>query len=217
VEKLVLKNVQTEWGAYYAHTNYSDPAADHKKELVGTFFQEIQPATVWDLGANDGTYSRLALEQNAHVAAFDIDPVAVERNYSFVKREKLHMLPLVLDLTNPSPGIGFANRERGAIDKRNKPDCIMALALIHHLVISNNLPLNKLATWLAELCDHLIIEFIPKEDSQVRILLSTRTDIFPGYTQDNFEAAFNLHFILRRSANIDGSYRKLYWYERKKT
>jgi hypothetical protein len=217
VEKLALKNVQTEWGTYYDQTNYSDTAADHKRKLVRAFLQEIQPATVWDLGANDGNYSRLALEQNAHVVAFDIDPVAVECNYSFVKRENLHMLPLVLDLTNPSPGIGFANRERGTIDKRQTPDCIMVLALIHHMAISNNLPLNKLATWLARLCNHLIIEFIPKEDSQVQILLATRVDIFSGYTQETFEAAFNSHFILRRSENIKGSCRMLYWYERNET
>ena len=214
VEKLSLKNVQTEWGDYYAHTNYSDTAADHKKKLISAFLKEIQPATVWDLGANDGTYSRLALEQNVHVVSFDIDPVAVERNYSFVKREKLHMLPLVLDLTNPSPAIGFANRERVTIDKRQKPDCVLALALIHHLAISNNLPFNKLATWLAGLCDHLIIEFVPKDDSQVQILLATRVDIFSDYTRETFEDAFSQYFILKRSEKIEGSCRTLYWYER---
>lgn len=217
VEKLKLKNIQTEWSAYYSHANYSDTSADHKKVLVRAFLQEIQPASVWDLGANDGTYSRLALEQKAHVAAFDIDPVAVERNYSLIKRENLNMLPLVLDLTNPSSDIGFANRERGTIDKRQKPDCIMALALIHHLAISNNLPFNKLATWLAEICRHLIIEFVPKEDSQVQVLLATRVDIFSDYTRENFEVAFNSQFILRRLENIEGSCRTLYWYERKKT
>jgi hypothetical protein len=213
VEKLALKNLQTEWGAYYGGTNYSDNSAEHKKELVSSFLQQIQPATVWDLGANDGTYSRLALEHNAHVTAFDIDPVAVERNYSFVKRERLNMLPLVLDLTNPSPAIGFGNREREIIEKRQKPDCVMALALIHHLAISNNLPLNNLASWLSKVCSHLIIEFVPKKDLQVQILLATREDIFSAYTQEAFEAAFNSHFIRRCSESIIGTCRTLYWYQ----
>ena len=213
IEEMDLGDVYTEWSDYYAHTNYSDEAATAKGKLVREYLQEIAVKTVWDLGANDGTYSRLAVEQGAQVVAFDIDPAAVSRNYSYVKKEKLDMLPLVLDLTNPSPGIGFANRERRTVPERQKPDCILALALIHHLAISNNLPLTMLAQWFAELCHYLIIEFVPKEDSQVQLLLSTREDIFPTYAKEEFVSAFTEYFTLRRAEEIPHGSRMLYLWE----
>ena len=215
IEGMTLAGVETEWGNYYAHTNYSSEAGKEKGRLVSAFLNKLRPSTVWDLGANDGTYSKLALGVGAYVVAFDIDPVAVERNYNEVKRTRSAMLPLVLDLTNPSPGIGFANRERTQIDARQTPDCVMALAVIHHLAISNNLPLAMLAQWFASLGKNLIIEFVPKEDSQVQVLLATRTDIFPNYTQQGFEEAFGRYFMLQEKTSIQGSERTLYLWERR--
>ena len=213
IERLRLPNVQTEWDNYYANSNYTKEAESSKRALVRQFLAQVMPKTVWDLGANDGTYSKLALEFGAHVAAMDIDPLAVERNYSYVKREGLTMLPLVQDLTNPSPGIGFFNKERTPLHERQKPDCIMALALIHHLAISNNLPLDMLAAWFAQIGRSLIIEFVPKEDSQVQILLATRPDIFPGYTKEGFETAFSRYFICRKAMPVEDSCRTLYLWE----
>jgi len=218
IEKLKLKNVITEWGDYYANTNYTPESGEAKKNLVREFLEILKPSSTWDLGANDGTYSRLALENGGHVTAFDIDPVAVERNYQSVKKSHEAMLPLILDLTNPSPGIGFANRERTTINERSEqkePDCVMALAVIHHLAISNNLPLEMLASWFASMTRGLIIEFVPKEDSQVELLLATRRDIFPNYDQENFEKIFCGYFNLKRKENIQGSKRVLYCFERK--
>ena len=215
IEKLKLKNVFTEWGDYYANTNYTSEASNAKSSLVREFLKILQPSSVWDLGANDGTYSKIALENGADVVAFDIDPVAVERNYQSVKKSQDSMLPLILDLTNPSPAIGFANQERKNINDRQQPDCIMALAVIHHLAISNNLPLEMLASWFANLSRALIIEFVPKEDSQVELLLATRRDIFPNYDQENFEKIFSEYFILTKKENIEGSKRVLYCFKRK--
>ena len=215
VGEMELDGVETEWGDYYAHTNYSEAAGEEKKRLIGEYLKEARPSAVWDLGANDGTYSKLALDAGAHVVAFDIDPVAVERNYSEVKKTHAAMLPLVLDLTNPSPGIGFANRERTQIDARQTPDCVMALAVIHHLAISNNLPLPMLAEWFASLGKNLIIEFVPKEDSQVQVLLATRADIFPDYTESGFEEAFGRYFTLQEKTAIEGTKRALYFWRRK--
>ena len=217
IGELELGDIETEWGNYYAHTNYSEAASAEKQALVGAYLDELRPKTVWDLGANDGTYSKLALSVGAHVVAFDIDPVAVERNYNELKRTNAAMLPLILDLTNPSPGIGFANRERMTIDTRQKPDCIMALALIHHLAISNNLPLPMLAQWFASLSEDLLIEFVPKEDSQVQVLLATRTDIFPDYTEEGFEEAFTQYFTLCKKFPIRGTVRTLYCYRKKES
>lgn len=215
VEKLEIKGLVTEWGEYYKKNNYTDNASENKKAAVSRYLEAAKPLTVWDFGANDGTYSRIALEQGAQTVAFDIDPVAVERNYTNTKRSGGQMLPLLFDLTNPTPSIGFANRERQKIDERQHPDCILALALIHHLAISNNLPLDNIAEWLSEICEHLIIEFVPKEDSQAKILLATRDDVFPNYTKQGFEQAFSRYFNIIEQNDIEETYRTLYLMETK--
>lgn len=210
IEKLELPKVQTEWGEYYEHTNYSDEGAQSKQAIVREMLSAIKPQTLWDFGANDGRYSRLGLEQGASVVAFDVDPLAVEHCYRYAAKERVEMLPLLQDLTNPSPAIGFGNQERTTIQERQHPDCILALAVIHHLAISNNLPLEKIALWLSGMCNHLIIEFVPKDDSQVGILLATRDDIFPNYTQAGFEEAFGQHFKLVGSQKVAQSNRVIY-------
>ena len=212
VSKLKLLDKQTEWGDYYNRTNYTDLAAERKTSIVSNYLKKISPSVTWDFGANDGTYSRLALlTEDSFIAAFDIDHAAVERNYTAVKYSGENMLPLQFDLTNPSPSIGFACRERGSIDSRQKPDCIILLAMIHHLAISNNLPLCIIAEWLASLCDSLIIEFVPKSDSQVQVLLATRDDIFPNYNIEGFEKAFGEYFIIHERNMIDDSERVVYY------
>jgi hypothetical protein len=216
VEKLELRNVITEWGDYYNRTNYTESASGSKKSIVSGFLNKVSPKITWDFGANDGTYSAFALQNDdSFVAAFDIDPVAVERNYSEVKRTGRNMLPLLLDLTNPSPSIGFACRERGSLESRQRPDCILMLAVIHHLAISNNLPLGNVAKWLASICDNLIIEFVPKSDSQVQVLLATRDDIFPEYTMEGFERAFGDYFAVVESSAVESSERVVYLMRRR--
>ena len=216
VESINIKGVNTEWMDYYKHTNYSDIALTQKEKIVSNFIREINLSNVWDLGANDCRFSRIALNNGASsVIAFDIDPIAVNQNYEIVKKNSENILPLIIDLTNPSPGIGFANMERSPINMRQKPDCILALALIHHLAISNNLPFEKIAEWFAQLSDNLIIEFVPKDDSQVQILLATREDIFSNYNKDEFESAFNLYFDIMGAEAVTESSRIIYWYKRK--
>ena len=211
VQRLKQKNARTEWGDYYAATNYGDAAARQKALITGEFLDKAAPVkTVWDFGANDGRYSRLALERGACCAAFDIDPVAVSRNYGTAKAKGESLLPLLVDMTAPSPAIGFANRERRAITQRGAPDVTLMLAVIHHLVIANNLPFTMIAEWLASFTRYCVIEFVPKADSQVRRLLSTRADIFPDYTEGCFEAAFGNYFELLEKRRIEGSERTLY-------
>lgn len=201
---------QTEWGDYYVHTNYSDAAFASKTALIEAYLEQAVPRTVWDIGANDGRFSRLSFKLGASVVALDIDPIAVESGYLWAKRERAPLLPLLCDLTNPSPAIGFALRERDSLASRGRPDCILALAVIHHLAISNNLPLPMIAEWLSGLCGYLVMEFVPKEDSQTRLLLSTRDDIFPDYTKAGFEKAFSRHFDIERTEPVADSYRTMY-------
>ena len=215
VEQLRLENVKTEWMDYYSDTNYSPAARKSKEAIFADFMQQLCLHTIWDLGANDGSFSRIALESCAElVVAFDIDPIAVERNYRIAKEKRQNLVPLLFDLTNPSPGIGFANRERVSVEHRGKPDGVVALALIHHLAISNNLPFGKIAEWMAGLANTLIIEFVPKEDSQVQVLLATRCDIFPHYHQAEFERAFGAHFSIVRKEPVQDSLRTIYLFQK---
>ena len=211
VDSLKMKKQRTEWGEYYATTNYSDIAMKHKQELVAEFLNLSNPDKVWDLGANTGFFSRIATSLGKFTVAFDIDPIAVDINYSECQRTGDNvMLPLILDLTNPSPGLGWANCERNSFIERGPVDLIIALALIHHLAISNNLPLHKIALFFKRICRWLIIEFIPKSDSQVKRLLMTRKDIFDEYTKESFEREFKHHFRIVSSSKIKESERILY-------
>jgi hypothetical protein len=213
--KLQPMNGESEWGDYYAHTNYTDTAATCKGTIVRDMLGAIEPLkNVWDLGANDGRYSRIVNECGAHVVAFDIDENAVGANWREVKVTHRKMLPLILDLSAPSPSIGFANEERQTIRDRQRPDCILMLAVIHHMAISNNLPFGKIAEWIAGMTDCLIIEFVPKEDSQVQVLLATRVDIFPDYDEAHFEIAFGKFFQLKAKMPIDGSKRTMYLWKK---
>lgn len=216
VKKLKWQPGGTEWGDYYEDTNYSSDAFQHKRQIVAEFLDKIIPKNVWDLGANTGIFSRIASNKGIPTISFDIDPAAVEKNYlECVRKSESNILPLLLDLTNPSPGIGWQNQERTSLIERGPADTVLALALIHHLAISNNVPFVKIADFLASICGSLIVEFVPKSDSQVQRLLSTREDIFPRYEQQSFEADFGQHFAIQSSVRIRGSERTLYLMKRR--
>lgn len=216
VRGLTWKPEGTEWADYYDATNYSREAFERKRALVAEYVARVQPKQVWDMGANNGVFSRVASDQNIPTVAFDIDPSAVEKNYIEISRNKeKNLLPLVVDLTNPSPAIGWHNNERMDLVERGPVDLTLALALVHHLSISNNVPLPRLAEYFASISRWLVIEFVPKEDSQVKRLLATREDIFPNYTREGFEQAFKTEFIIQDAREIEGSKRVLYLMERR--
>ena len=213
INKLEWKPPKTEWGDYYANTNYDDQSFLKKRELVSRLIQDIPDKLniVQDLGANTGEFSRIASDYCNTVISQDIDPVAVERNYLRSKSEPTNnILPLVQNLITPSPAIGWANKERDSFVQRVRCDALLALALIHHLTISNNTPLSHVAELFSQITNWLVIEFIPKSDSQVRRLLATREDIFEDYTEIGFEAAFSTFFSLQRKEALSGSDRVLY-------
>jgi ribosomal protein L11 methylase PrmA len=216
VGKLSWQAGGTEWHDYYDRTNYSSAAFDRKQQIVADMLDRITPTpqSVWDLGANEGLFSRIASNKGIRTISFDIDPAAVETNHLQNREaEQGDLLPLVLDLTNPSPGIGWANQERMSLIERGPADTAMALALIHHLAISNNLPFSKIADFLSKICHTLIIEFVPKSDSQVQRLLSSREDIFTEYDQATFEAEFGKVFSIEHREPIRETERTLYLME----
>lgn len=216
VRKLEWKPAGTEWGAYYSDTNYSDESLALKRELVKKLMAQTDAKSAWDLGANNGFFSRVASEQGIPTVAFDIDPTAVEMNWREVKeKEEQDILPLLMDLTNPSPDLGWDHAERSSFLGRGPADIVFALALIHHLSISNNVPLPLLASFFAKAGRWLIIEFVPKNDSQVKRLLATREDVFPDYTKEGLVAAFGKVFDIIAAEDIAGSERTLYLMQRK--
>lgn len=204
----------TQWGDYYDEHNYTPAGMRHKEHLVGQLLESLQPNNVWDLGANTGRFSLIASKKGIPTLAFDMDPGAVEQNYlSCIAQGDTEQLPLVLDLTNPSPSIGWHNQERLSFIERAPADAVLALALLHHLTISNNLPFDRLAAFFHQIGSWLVIEFIPKTDPQVQRLLASREDIFPDYNTDTFERVFTDKFIIHKVEVIEDSDRRLYLME----
>jgi hypothetical protein len=214
IKKLKISKRETQWGEYYSFTNYTDQSFENKKKVVKKLLAQVKPKTVWDLGANDGTFSNIAADLGAYTVAFDIDAKAVELNYRHKHKLNNLMLPLVQDLSNPSPSLGWAHAERHSLEERGPADVTMALALIHHLAISNHAPFSQVASFFAKISKHLIIEFVPKGDSKVELLLSAFSrNKFEGYTEENFEAAFSKHFKLIEKEPVKGSKRVIYLYK----
>jgi hypothetical protein len=204
----------TEWGDYYDSTNYSPKAFEWKKRLVSAWAQQVNPKLSWDLGANTGVFSREINSADGYVVAWDIDPAAVEKNWEQVRSNKEQcILPLVLDLSNPSPALGWNNQERDSFPQRGPVDLVMALGLVHHLAISNNVPLDQISATLVGWGKWLIVEFIPKSDSQVQKLLRSRKDIFNSYTQAGFEAAFKQYYRIHQAQPLPESERWMYLME----
>ncbi|HSU72891.1 MAG TPA: SAM-dependent methyltransferase [Candidatus Binatia bacterium] len=203
----------TEWDTYYeSNNNYEQAAADFKLAFIRKCVKAEKPKMVWDVGANDGKFSTAATDEGCFTVSMDIDPVCVERNYvQRVKTGNHLMLPLIFDVTNPSPGIGWENAERKSLTERGPADLALALALVHHLAISNNVPLRKIAEHFSHIARSLVIEFVPKSDSQVKKLLTSREDIFPHYTKEGFEHAFGEFFTIAQAEPIIHSERTLYF------
>jgi hypothetical protein len=215
IVRLQWKPKGTEWANYYDDTNYSDEGLKHKKEIVAGFLEKVSPNHAWDLGANLGMFSRIAASKGIETISFDVDPAAVEKNYiDCIAKDEKRVLPLLIDLTNPSPAIGWENRERMSLQERGPVEIVLALAFVHHLAISNNIPLKMMASFFCRICTWLIIEFIPKSDSQVQRLLRSREDIFSSYTQEAFEVEFSKLFRIRKSIRIKESERTLYLMEK---
>jgi hypothetical protein len=211
IEKMHWEPKGTEWAEYYQDTNYSSESFEHKTAIVTRYLKIINPKNVWDFGANIGVYSRIASDKGIFTLAFDIDPSCVEENFrETIKKNEQNILPLLIDLTNPSPGIGWQNEERSSLIKRGPADTVLALALIHHLAISNNVPLLSIADFFSKICNSLIIEFVPKDDSQVQKLLLNRKDIFDEYDENLFEKEFSNYFEIVVKEKIQSSERILY-------
>ena len=217
IRRLKWRAPETEWGDYSSEASYAGNAISSKRRLLADFLAAVgRRRLALDLGSNKGDFSAIAARHADYVVAMDMDPVAVELHFRLLSSSgREDILPLRMDLTIPSPGIGWRNKERLSLGDRAKDATVIALALIHHLAIGNNVPLPRIADFLSHYAKDLVVEFVPKSDPQVKRLLATRKDIFPHYTQEHFERVFSILFNIRRTESIDNSERTLYLMERR--
>lgn len=215
IEGLSQPKQTTTWNNYYDETILSETYLAEKKKLVASLLATQTYKRVLDLGANEGEFSLLCKE-DATVISTDFDSACIDSFYKRLKKEKRkNIQPLVLDLTYPSPAIGWMNEERKAFFNRITADVCLALALIHHLAIAKNISLQKLASFFASVCNTLIIEFVPKEDPKVQGMLQWRKDIFEDYTLEKFEDAFATFFLPEQKITVNGSQRTMFVYRKK--
>ncbi len=207
----------TAWADYADNTSYDDEATAAKLAAVGDALAVIGGARAWDLGANTGRYSRVAADAGYRVVALDIDPAAVERGYRAIRADgREDILPLLADITDPSPALGWGSAERAGLLERIETDVILALALVHHLAIGSNVPLPMIASLFARLAPDAIVEFVPKADAMVQRLLAFREDVFADYTIEGFRDAFAPFFELVTETPIVGSARTVFHFRRRR-
>jgi hypothetical protein len=207
---------RSDWASYYTdQPSYETAAFARKVQTVTEWIDRLRPRLVWDLGANTGQFSKIAAQYSSNVIAFDRDPVCVDLLYREVKRERIEtILPLFTDFTSPGPAIGWANEERMTLEQRGPADLLLALALVHHLAIGNNVPLEDFANYLARLGRHAIVEFVPKSDPMVQQMLADRDDIFDAYDAKSFERACLSAFRIVERVTLPPSERTLYFLSR---
>ncbi|MBK8495857.1 MAG: hypothetical protein IPL50_13210 [Chitinophagaceae bacterium] len=215
VQKLSLKKIKTTWDDYYTGTILGDDYLKAKTALVRSFISDLEYGHVIDLGANDGYFSSL-FAPGIQVIATDADPNCINDLYLRARQDgRANILPLVIDFTSPSPAIGWNNTERESITSRLKADLVLALALVHHLAIAKNVPLHLIAGWLQPMGEYLVIEFVPKTDEKVKLLLQNRKDIFDKYDLENFKTIFANTYQVVKEEKVGNTDRVLFLMKRK--
>jgi ribosomal protein L11 methylase PrmA len=212
VSKLKWKAGETSWSGYRASNTYSDDDDKAKQVFVADVAAAERPALSWDMGCNDGAYSRLVAEHSDKVVAFDFDHATVEALYRSLKQEgDTRILPLVGNLADPSPGLGWRGLERRTLADRGAPDLMLALALIHHVSISANIPIAEFLEWVKDLGSTLLIEFPKRTDPMVRALLANKQEgANADYDLDNFENELKKRFNVERREELPSGDRVLY-------
>lgn len=212
VGRLEVSKDRSVWSDYRATCTYTSESAAMKRDFVERAAREGAPGRILDIGANDGEYSVLVAPHATHVVACDFDELVVDRLYRRLRVEGPgNVLPLVIDLTDPSPGIGWVNRERAPWQERMRPDLVLALALVHHLSIGANVPLPMVVDWLRSFDARVVVEFVDAADPQSQRLLANKPPgLFDDYTRARFEELLTERFVERRRAEVPGQPRVLY-------
>jgi ribosomal protein L11 methylase PrmA len=204
---------KTVWHDYARTHSYGEAEYEAKCAFVRDAAGFRRWRRVWDLGCNSGTFSRIAAEHADYVVAMDGDWMAIEHLYQEQKErpDRGSILPLVVNLSDPSPGQGWRGTERKSLPDRGRPDLTLCLALIHHVVISSNIPIADFIRWLAGLGTALVIEFVDRDDEMVEMLLRNKDDQYDDYRLDVFETLLWEHFDVRQNRPLKGGKRSIYF------
>lgn len=208
---LSRKPAHSLWSQYAGSHSYDAADFERKREFVRRHAAALRPGLTWDLGANTGTFARIAAAHSGTVVAVDGDPDAVELLYRELRTSgPRNVVPLVMDLANLSPGQGWAGRERPAFDRRRSPDLVLGLALIHHVRVAANIPLPLFLDWLRSLDAACILEFVGRDDEMFRTLLEHKREDYADYTARNFESEVRARFAVRERLELKGGLRELF-------
>ena len=213
VEGLSWDPPQGVWVAYGERNSYTDDDAKRKDDFVREVAKSRSWNLVWDIGANNGRYSRIAAEGAKTVIAVDADQGPVELLYRDLRSEGNEQITtLTMNLADPSPGLGWRGLERKAMAGRGQPDLVLALALIHHIAMSANVPVKEFVDWLASLGSALVIEFPTREDPMVKKLLAPKREgLHPDYELGFFERCLGDAFEIERTERLESGTRVLYY------
>lgn len=203
---------ESAWVAYRNTCSYSDADREAKERFIREVVADRRPQTAWDLGANDGVYARIVAERSEQVLAVDYDDVTVDAMYRSFKADGVrNILPLVMNLVDPSPARGWRNGERRAFTERGRPDLVLALALIHHLALAANVPLPQIVEWFAEIGGTLVVEFVEPGDPMAdRLLGNKAAGLFPGYRIEEFERLLGERYQVTSHLRLPSGGRTLY-------
>jgi hypothetical protein len=211
VASLEWKPKQSTWSDYLKCGHYEAADAEQKRQFVRDAVAARDWTLTWDVGCNVGVFSRIAAERSATVVAMDADHLAIDKFYRALKAEHVrNILPLVVNVTDPSPNLGWRNLERKRINERGRPDLVLALALIHHVVIGGNIPLAEFVQWLRDLGGELVIEFVTRKDPMVETLLRNKEDHYTDYTEESFERELSARFRIVRRQPLGSGTRIMY-------
>jgi ribosomal protein L11 methylase PrmA len=201
----------TTWADYDATVPDAESAAI--AGFVDEFVRDVRPRMLWDLGCNAGRYGERALASGAaYVVGLDSDPGAVNRAFARARERRLALLPLHVDLVNPSPSQGWRGGERHSLVARGRPDALLAIAVVHHMAIGRNVPLEELVALLVDLAPEGVVGFVPHTDARARALFRGREEIFRAYTLDNFRSLLRSRARIVREQGLPGSDRMLIWF-----
>lgn len=211
VRGLTWMRDRSTWSEYATENSYGQADAEKKASFVRSVVMSRPLQLVWDLGCNTGRFSRIAAENAQCVVALDGDQLAIERLYQALKLEKnTTVLPLVGNVADPSPNLGWRGTERRSLAERGRPELVLCLALIHHIVIGANIPLGEFVNWLAALGGDVILEFVTKQDPMVQGLLRNKEDNYADYEQGCLERCLSSSFTIVRRETLGSGTRIMY-------